>query len=80
MACFQDFSESVNSFWLRRIFPETSKDFLWDGGGLRSVAFLLLEIMGSKDGVSETVLATVTKYKIFIVFEGPWLDFQEILR
>ena len=47
MTTFSDFSESLNSFWLRIIFPYTVKYKESDGESLRSVASLCLEILKS---------------------------------
>ena len=73
----QDFSRSVNSFELSRIFPDTLYHNGSDGESLRSVAFLWLEKIGSRGRHMGTHLGPDAKSHDFHDFGSSPARFKE---
>ena len=63
----QDFSRSVNSFELSRIFPDTLYHNGSDGESLRSVASLQLQNLKREGRNMQATLGQVQKVMIFMV-------------
>ena len=76
----QNFSRSVNSFELSRIFPDTLSDNGSDGESLSSVASLQLENLKIKGRNMQATLGQVPSVKIFIVSGLLRPDLSRIFR
>ena len=66
----QDFSRSVNSFELSRIFPDTLYHNGSDGESLSSVASLQLENLRREGRNMQATLGQMPKVMIFMIFEA----------
>ena len=76
----QDFSRSVNSFELSRIFPDTLSDNGSDGESLSSVASLQLENLTGEGRNMQPTLGQMPKVMIFMVSRILRQDLGQIFR
>ena len=76
----QDFSRSVNSFELSRIFPDTLYHNGSDGESLRSVASLQLENLNWEGPNMQATLGQMPKVMIFMVSGLLRPDLSRIFR
>ena len=76
----QDFSRSVNSFELSRIFPDTLYHNGSDGESLSSVASLQLENLRTKGRNMQATLGQMPKVMIFMISGILWPDLRRIFR
>ena len=76
----QDFSRSVNSFELSRIFPDTLYHNGSDGESLSSVASLQLENLTGEGRKMQPTLGQMPKVIIFMVSGILWADLSRIFR